>query len=86
MVTLFFKKNKFLEHYRNILIFKIFFRNFIQVFNFGHLFLSIFKNLIRLLKILFQLIDIIFELKEKKFVRNFCLKSVAKCFHFTQWC
>ena len=39
MVTLFFKKNKFLEHYRNILIFKIFFRNFIQVFNFGH-----FKN------------------------------------------
>ena len=60
MVALFFKKIIILEHYRNILIFKIFFRNFIQDLNFGHLFLSIFKNPIRLLKILFQLIDIIF--------------------------
>jgi hypothetical protein len=59
MVTLFFNKNKFLEHYHHILIFKYFFRNFIQLFNFGHLFLSIFKNPIRLLKILLQLIDII---------------------------
>ena len=59
MVTLFFKKNKFLEHYRNTLIFNYFFRKLIQVFKFGHLFLSIFKNPIRLFKKLFQLIDII---------------------------
>ena len=64
MVTLFFKKNKFLEHYHHISNFVIFLETLFRFSILDIFKMSIFKNPIRLLKILFQLIDIIFELKE----------------------
>jgi len=58
MVTLFFKKKNILEHYHHNSIFFIFLETLFRFSILDILKMSIFKNSIRLLKILLQLIDI----------------------------
>jgi len=60
MVTLFLKDKYFLEHYHHNSFFYLFLETLFRFSILDILKMSIFKNPIRLLKILLQLIDIIF--------------------------